>query len=280
MLNRRGIALIVVLWIIVILEVIVGGLIYISRIQTKIITYQVKNIKTWAIAKGGMERALAYLYEHQKALELDPVYPETFPRTFSGFLDEGAYLVTVWNEEGKLNINTCPRESLETLLDQCISVNREKITSYVFNARTKGQRLLALRQLRQAGAISVQEMEKLAEFITTSSNGKLNLNTAPLPVIETVSDLSAGKALELVAYRIGNDRTPGTADDQLIDETKLKEIVGNSIYMKIKGAICYRGDHYRIVATGNVETYTKKIETFLHYDQKINAFNVTYWREE
>lgn len=280
MLNRRGIALIVVLWIIVILEVIVGGLIYTSRIQTKIVTYQVKNIKTWAIAKGGVERALAYLYEQHKAVELDPLYPETFPRTFSGFLDEGDYTVTVWNEESKINVNTCSREPLETLLALCISGNRAQITNYIFSARTAGQRLLTLRQLRQAGTISVQEMAKLAELVTTSNNGKLNLNTSPLPVIETVPGLSADKALELVAYRIGQDRNPGTADDQLIDEAKLKEIVGNSMYMKIKETVCYRGNHYRILAIGNVETQTRKIETLLHYDEKLRAFNITYWREE
>lgn len=280
MLNRRGIALIVVLWIIVILEVIVGGLIYTSRIQTKIVTYQVKNIKTWAIAKGGVERALAYLYEHHKTVELDPLYPETFPRTFSGFLDEGDYTVTVWNEESKLNVNTCSREPLETILGQCFSGNREQIINYIFSARTAGLRLSTLRQLRQAGAISGQEMEKLAEFVTTSSNGKLNLNTAPLPVIEGIPGLSAAKALELVAYRIGKDRVPGTVDDQLIDEAKLKEIVGNSIYMKIKEAVCYRGGHYRILAAGNLETHTRKIETLLYYDEKLKAFNVTYWKEE
>ncbi len=236
MLNRRGIALIVVLWIIVILEVIVGGLIYISRIQTKIVTYRVKNLKTWAIAKGGVERAFTYLYAQHKAAELDPLYPETFPQTFSGFLGEGNYSVTIWNEEGKLNINTCPLESLETLLSQCISGNGEQITGYIIEARTNGQRLLTLRQLRRAGAISAQEMEKLAEFVTTASNSKLNLNTASLPVLETLPDIFADKALELVAYRTGKDRTPGTGDDQVIDEAKLKEIVGNSIYTKIKEA--------------------------------------------
>ncbi len=280
MLNRRGIALIVVLWIIVILEVIVGGLIYISRIETRIVNYQVKNLKTWAIAKGGVERALAYLYEQHKTRALDPLCPETFPQTFSGFLDEGDYTVTIWNEESKLNLNTCSRESLERLLSQCVSGNKEQITNYIFSARTAGQRLLTLRQLRQAGAISAQEMEKLTEVFTTSNNGKLDLNTAPLPVIETLPGVSVAKAFELVAYRIGKDRTPGTSDDQLIDESRLREIVGNSMCQKIKETVCYRGDHFRILATGKIETQLKKIETFLYYDQKLNAFKVTYWKEE
>jgi general secretion pathway protein K len=55
-------------------------------------------------------------------------------------------------------------------------------------------------------------LTRLRDYITIFGNGNININTAPAPVL-VCAGLSPRIAQQIVGYRSGPDRQPGTADD-------------------------------------------------------------------
>lgn len=117
-LNEKGVALIMVLWIIAILSVIAFEFSYAMRTEVKIVKNFQEELQLYAMAEGGVERAIAELvYKHdprvqnkRRTLKSKDFPPEKkewvtdgrgYPLTF----DLGVCVVKVMGEAGKININ-------------------------------------------------------------------------------------------------------------------------------------------------------------------------------
>ncbi len=117
-LNEKGVALIMVLWIIAILSVIAFEFSYAMRTEVKIVKNFQEELQLYALAEGGVERAIAELvYKHdprvqnkRRTLKSKDFPPEKkewvtdgrgYPLTF----DLGVCEVRVRGEAGKININ-------------------------------------------------------------------------------------------------------------------------------------------------------------------------------
>ena len=117
-LNEKGVALIMVLWIIAILSVIAFEFSYAMRTEVKIVKNFQEELQLYALAEGGVERAIAELvYKHdprvqnkRRILKSEDFPPEKkewvtdgrgYPLTF----DLGVCEVRVRGEAGKININ-------------------------------------------------------------------------------------------------------------------------------------------------------------------------------
>jgi general secretion pathway protein K len=58
--------------------------------------------------------------------------------------------------------------------------------------------------------------EKLANYVTVYGSGKININTAPEPVLSALG-LSQGVIRDIMSFRAGRDNVQGTADDGFFD---------------------------------------------------------------
>jgi general secretion pathway protein K len=127
--NGKGVALIMVLWIIAILSVIAFEFSYAMRTEVKIAKNFQEELQLYGLATGGVQRAIAELvYKNdlrvqnkRKVLKSEELPPEskewiadgrTYPLTF----DQGICEVKIMGESGKININLVSESSLRKII--------------------------------------------------------------------------------------------------------------------------------------------------------------------
>jgi general secretion pathway protein K len=129
--NSRGIVLIMVLWVITILSVIVLEFSFAMRTEVNIAKNFKEETQLYAIAEGGVQRAVAELiFKHdprvqqkrktQKADEVPPEKKEwmTDGRPYSLPFDQGKCEVKITSEAGKVNINIVSEATLRKIIGQ------------------------------------------------------------------------------------------------------------------------------------------------------------------
>jgi general secretion pathway protein K len=127
--DSRGVALIMVLWVITILSVIVLEFCFAMRTEVNITNNYKEELRLYAMAEGGIQRAIAELiYKHdtkvqQMRMTLKPeeVPPEkmewvTDGRPYLLPFDQGVCEVRVRSEAGKVNINLISESMLRKII--------------------------------------------------------------------------------------------------------------------------------------------------------------------
>src|SRR5512135_1254332 len=109
--EERGIALIMVLWVLTVLMVIVLAFSYMGRTETQASLAFRQGIEKKFLAEAGIERAIieiAYGKMNPNAQAIleggEPWKTDGTPYTVK--TDDGYYIVSVTDESGKININT------------------------------------------------------------------------------------------------------------------------------------------------------------------------------
>ncbi|MGZ3567244.1 MAG: general secretion pathway protein GspK [Thermodesulfobacteriota bacterium] len=129
--SRRGVALIMVLWVITILSVIALEFCFAMRTEVNITKNFKEEVQLYAIAEGGFYRAIAELiFKHdpriqqmRKGLKVEEIPPEkkewvTDGRLYSLPSDQGVNEIRIMGEAGKVNINTVSEKTLRSILTQ------------------------------------------------------------------------------------------------------------------------------------------------------------------
>ncbi len=137
-LNSRGIALILVLWVVTILSVIVLEFCFAMRTELNITKNYKEELEAHAMAEGGVERAVAELvYKNdprvqqlRKTFKLEEIPTEkkewmTDGRPYLFSFDRGVCEVRVTSEAGKVNINLVSEQMLKKILEN-LGVELEK----------------------------------------------------------------------------------------------------------------------------------------------------------
>ena len=127
--NPRGVALIMVLWIITILTVVVLEFSFAMRTEVNIAKNFKEEVELYAIAQGGVQQAIAELIlnndprvqQLRKTMKTDDVslekkawVPDGRPYTLQ--FDRGECEIRIMSEAGKININTISEMSLRKLI--------------------------------------------------------------------------------------------------------------------------------------------------------------------
>jgi general secretion pathway protein K len=127
--NTRGIALIMVLWIITILTVVVLEFSFAMRTEVNITKNFKEELQLYAIAEGGVQRAIAEMIlrhdprvqQFKKTMKTDEAIPEKkewvpdgrpYPLQFV----QGECEVRIMSESGKMNINTISETTLRKVI--------------------------------------------------------------------------------------------------------------------------------------------------------------------
>lgn len=117
--NEKGIALLVVLWVLILLWVIVGEFSYAVKLRLNIVNNFKDNTQSYYFAVTGINNALATLLKREGE-KAEPV-PEKFLRNIESDIHSerlnGDYSVRIGNESGKVNINTAEENLLRVLFN-------------------------------------------------------------------------------------------------------------------------------------------------------------------
>ncbi len=129
--NQRGVALIMVLWVIVILSVIVLEFSFAMRTEVNISQHYKEEVQLYAYAEGGIQRAIAELIyksdpkiqqlrQSRKTEEVPEDKKEwiTDGRAYLLRYDQGTCEIRVAGESGKVNINAVSEASLRKIIGQ------------------------------------------------------------------------------------------------------------------------------------------------------------------
>ncbi len=129
--NPKGVALIMVLWVITILSVIVLEFCFAMRTEVNIAKNFKEEVQTHAFAEGGVQRAIAELIykndgkiqQMRKTLKPEEVPPEkrewvTDGRPYTLSFDQGQCEIKITGEAGKVNINTVSEATLRKIIGQ------------------------------------------------------------------------------------------------------------------------------------------------------------------
>ncbi|MFB3884251.1 MAG: general secretion pathway protein GspK [Thermodesulfobacteriota bacterium] len=127
--NRKGVAMIMVLWVIAILSVVVLEFCFGMRTEANIAKNFKEDVQLYAIAEGGVERAIVELiYKHDlrvqqlrrgtKTEEIPPEMKEwlTDGRPYPLVFDQGSCEIRIMAEGGKVNINKVSEATLRKII--------------------------------------------------------------------------------------------------------------------------------------------------------------------
>jgi general secretion pathway protein K len=127
--HAKGVALVMVLWVVAILSVVVLEFSFAMRTEVNIANHYKEELQLYAMAEGGVQRAVAELiYKHDaqvqqmrkslKPEEIPPEKAEWVPdgRPYLLPFDQGACEVRVMSEAGKININVISESMLRKII--------------------------------------------------------------------------------------------------------------------------------------------------------------------
>lgn len=113
--TERGIALVLVLWLVVLLTVIGASHAYNSRVETRVTLNQVDALRARALAEAGINRGIMELFSP------DPSQRWRFDgREYELVFETGVVRVALRNAAGRVDLNMASEELLDALLNAVI----------------------------------------------------------------------------------------------------------------------------------------------------------------
>jgi general secretion pathway protein K len=300
--RNKGVALVIVLWISVILSAIAVTISYTARLEVRRQQYAAKEMQLLAANMAAAERLKAELlgdnglYTSLKGNWRNPLGKEPLAADI-------AVTATVEDEEGKINLNSSSAEILKKFFSGLGAPNADEMADSLLdytgtnkNARPLGGKdpyYLSLnppRKCKNAPLDCVEELSmvkgfgdaglraKIERFSTVSSDGKIDVNTAPLEVLTALPKVDYLVGQAIIARRNGKDLLQGTADDLPYDTAlSVRDAVDQDVYSAIETLITVRSADFKITAKASSGRYSKTIVAVLSKQGK--DVRKKYWKE-
>jgi len=121
--NRQGVALILVLWVIMVLSLLISGFAFTMHVETQVASFSRKEFKAEMLARSGIEVARMQLLLHDKSATeagfdaLNQAWVTNQDFYVDHELGEGKFNVVVTDEERKLPVNNLTAVQWHKLLD-------------------------------------------------------------------------------------------------------------------------------------------------------------------
>jgi len=325
--GERGVAMVIVMWIILVLSLMIGGFAFTMHVETQVASFNRKQLKAEMLARSGVELArMQLILDTASATEgafdaLNQQWATNELLYVNHELGDGIINVTVTDEEGKMPINQAAPEQLKRLLDllavdpadadaiadsvqdwiddndthRLNGAEDEYYLSLVPPYRAKNapldrvEELLLVRGMTPEilyGQPAQHEDEEaipgLLQFITTTSAGQVNVNTATREVLQAFLGLDDIQADAVVNRRDGGDGITGTEDDQpfqSVDEfTALLGNVEQGARERMRQALTVKSSFFRIQSTGEVGGVRRKVTVIVQRQGAV--VTVVSWQEK
>lgn len=286
--KESGIALILVLWTIVMLGAIVGEFAYSMRTELNITRNFKEEEEAYQLALAGIEHAKLEILSTE-----EPQYPyinkdgilifkkgDENPER-KGSFKNSTFSYLIINEDGKLNINTALLEQMrylienseleletkevDTIVDSIIDW-RDTDNLHMLNGAeedyyqslprpysSKDGQFDIIEELLLVKGVTPEIFHSISQYLSAKNSNKININTAPKVVLETVFGIS-------VAENIIKQREIGP----------ILNPIGNSTV---------NSTFFTIVSTGaNIDgTIKRSIKTILQREE--DKLNTIYWND-
>jgi type II secretory pathway component PulK len=276
--GRRGSALILVLWALMLLSAAVMA--WSLAIQDNIIRHATDNraFEAMAMARSGLAIAL-----HPAVSRQTPVPPEDLAPGMG-------FQVRIISEGGKLNLNWLLRGEeplkleilrkwleqrglkyqdrevfIDCLLDYVDADNIKRLNG----AEDDGDYHPANRELqsvdelvRVRGTAPLTSQPGWQDDLTVYSMGPIDLDSASEQVLSLIPGLNAGRIQQFVKLRQGPDGIDGTPDDYIFPNvTAIQQFLGltPAQFQAISGLVTYKDPTLRIISVGHSSDVTRQI---------------------
>lgn len=241
--SQKGIALLMVLWVLTILMVIVLSFSFMSRTEIQSTTSFKESIEKKFLAEAGIERGIMEMFyriiNKNQALVLEGTEVWKVDGTYyTAQLGDGYYRVKVFDESGKLDINTVSDILLKNLLmnlgieegeadiivdsimdwrdpDDLHRLHGAEDDYYQslpnpYEAKDANfdtlEELLLVKGITPEILYGTGENKGIIEFLTVHSNtNKINVNAAPKEVLMAIPGISSDLADTIIEMRSTNE---------------------------------------------------------------------------
>lgn len=207
--RQSGVALILVLVVIALLAVLIIEFNYLSRVETRIVGNWENERRAYFLAKGGVNFAV-YL------LKMDDVGEDNLLEDWAKAIppipvDDGVIKLEISDEDGRINVN-------KLIEKDELSPELVKVTTRLFELSGIEPGLFPpLLEYSDEDSIAYEPfdtkyeltgcpgMDKLDDFLTIYSSGRININTASSSVIQSLSErIDEELAQAIIDYRSDN----------------------------------------------------------------------------
>lgn len=313
--NEKGIALLVTLLILVLVVALANEVFRIGARSAQTGAYGRDSIRCILLAEAGTGAARIALRQDARNNQYDTLDEIWSRAALPITLGDGEVLVSVEDEERKIDLNrlmlpngNAPDERrlavFQRLLD-ILGIDRavaDAVIDWLDNDenprvggaesayylglpnpyRAKNDLFDTIGELRLVRGVTPEIYEKLRPFVTVSSSGKVNLNTAPKEVLMSLSagtDMAGFGAIdsksadEIIAYRTDH---PFTDVSQLGNVSPfLGDLISRTL---IKTIVDVRSTYFHVRSSGNVGGTVRTIDAIGIRVQ--NEIQWRFWRIE
>lgn len=188
---RRGVALVLVLWLIVILGGIGAAVISATRDSSRLAANTRALVVARYAAESGIEATLAAIDDSLRALTDSAArhdFLNALERRSAGgdsvLLGDGRFAVAIVDASARLDVNAAPVENLARLFARFTDLSRATALAQAIRARIErggGRTVTPLRSLEELRAIPGADMRVLrlaAPYLTVDGDGTVNRATA------------------------------------------------------------------------------------------------------
>ena len=194
------------------------------------------------------------------------------------------------DDEEMVNINTGDQQSLTSLdgIDQGIA---ERIIDH----RNQNGEFENVDDIKEVKLITTDDFRNIVDKITISDeetlSGLININTAPLEILQILPGMDATKAQAIVTYR--ESEPEGSQQSQTADQTEIQgnpfkniadvldaEGIDTDTFKEIAGRITYRSHGYMIKSSG-IDSRGRTIASCVGaIDRTGDQVQIKYWKQE
>lgn len=129
---------------------------------------------------------------------------------------EGGFMPGIVDMESKINVNVASPDVLKSLAP---ALTDDVVRTLVMRRRRR--RFVSMQDVESTlggygsilDSVLPDSSIRLRDIITVYGNGKINVNTAPLPVLASLKGVTIEAAERLIAHRTGEDGLESTGDD-------------------------------------------------------------------
>lgn len=301
--GRRASALFLVLWVIALISFLTLGLIELMKIDIDMEVVRSKDFRARQLAESGLAIAL-----HPSVQRYDPLLNQE--------IEPGeSFEVVIESEDSRININRLlekedtellrrlfthwdlTKREIDTIVDCLLDwhdaddlprVNGAELDEYLAAGRHQGPGNGPFRSLDELG--EVLNLEALhdakpdwIDFFSIYSSGRIDLNDAPIDLIQVVCGVTVSRAESFIRLRSGPDREENTEDDVEITEPQdAAAALGMSLeeYQTFSSQVSLRGSTLRMTGVGRVDEHERRITVILRRSAENAAATMLGWEEE
>jgi len=204
----RGSLLVMSVWILATFSILGVG---VSRITSSQLALA-KRVEERIVSQRAAEAALLHAMALRKADRTSSDTLQELGTSQERQLGRAAFRYTMVDENSRLSVNTASQAILARVpgfdLDAAVAITTSTLRPFHV--------IEELRALDEK--ISQEMLQRARPFLTVYGSGKVNINTAPPEVLQALG-LDPGLVETILAFRAGDDKEPGTADDRAFESS-------------------------------------------------------------